>query len=261
MLHPVSTASLPGSVTVPNEDWYTASATFAVVLDGVTCVPDDGCVHGSAWYAATLGAELTAALHSPALTLDLLLEAAIARVAETHQGTCDLSNPLTPGAQVAIVRETGPRIEYLVLGDAAVAWQAGADDVQVVCDDRVDRLPNPPAPVLVGGVRRYPSKYVATVRNRPGGFYVAAADPSAARQGLTGSIAAVPGLRIMLCSDGLTRLIERFGWSWQDLMDHGIQQGVPSLVDRVREYEQAGAEPGTRGKGSDDATGVYLSVS
>lgn len=260
MLHALSAASLPGSVAAPNEDWYTASAAFAVVLDGVTCVPDDGCVHGSAWYAETLGPALAAALDASVLGLDQVLADAIARVAAAHQDTCDLSNPLTPGAQVAIVRESGARIEYLVLGDAAVIWQAGAGEVRVVCDDRVDRLVNPPAPVLIGGVRRYPSEYVATVRNRPGGFYVAAADPSAARHALTGSIAAVPGLRVVLCSDGITRLVERFGWSWQDLVDVGFEHGVPSLVGHVRECERAGAAQGPRGKGSDDATGVCISV-
>lgn len=89
-------------------------------------------------------------------------------------------------------------------------------------------------------VGRYPREYIATVRNRPGGFYVAAADASAARHALTRVYPpAAPDLRVMMSSDGVARLVERFSWTWRDLVD-------VAFVEQVRERERAGAARGAR---------------
>lgn len=259
MLQIVSAASLPGSPSVPNEDWYATGATYAVVLDGVTPPPGDGCVHGARWYAETLGAALVRELETGTWGLDRMVADAIRAVTEAHKDTCDVANPLTPGAQVAIVRDAGDHCDYLVLGDAALIWQEALGSIHVVCDNRVDLLPNPPAPVVLGGVRRYPNEYVATVRNQPGGFWVAAADPAAAAHALTGSFATGEGVLAALCSDGLTRLVERFGWSWADFLEGGFKYDVPTLVEWVRGHEHAPkTQAAARGKGSDDATGVWI---
>jgi hypothetical protein len=259
MLHIVSAASLPGSPSVPNEDWFATGETYAVVLDGVTPPPGDGCIHGARWYAETLGAALVRGLETGTCALDLIVADAIREVTEAHKDTCDTTNPLTPGAQVAILREAGDRCDYLVLGDAALIWQEALGSIRVVCDNRVDLLPNPPAPVVLGGVRRYPNEYVATVRNQPGGFWVAAADPAAAAHALTGSFTTGDSVYAALCSDGLTRLVERFGWTWDEFLTAGFTHDVPSLIERVRNHEQAPkAEPAARGKSSDDATGVWI---
>jgi hypothetical protein len=258
MLQIVSSASLPGSPSVPNEDWFAAGKDYVVVLDGVTPVPDDGCIHGAAWYADTLGNALVHSLNAGTPGLDMAVADAIRDVTEAHQGTCDVTNPMTPGAQVAIVRERESTVDYLVLGDATIVCQHPYEGVQVICDDRVDRLPNPPAPVTIRGVRRYPSEYVASVRNQQGGFWVAAADQQAANEALAGSFDTVAGSRMGLFSDGLTRLVERYDWSWGELLNVGGRDGVPALITAVHRADAERPASGTRGKASDDATGVLL---
>jgi hypothetical protein len=221
-------------------------------------VPDDGCIHGAAWYADTLGNALVHSLNAGTPGLDMAVADAIRDVTEAHQGTCDVTNPMTPGAQVAIVRERESTVDYLVLGDATVVCQHPYEGVQVICDDRVDRLPNPPAPVTIRGVRRYPSEYVASVRNQQGGFWVAAADQQAANEALAGSFDTVAGSRMGLFSDGLTRLVERYDWSWGELLNVGGRDGVPALITAVHRADAERPASGTRGKASDDATGVLL---
>ncbi|MCD0445913.1 protein phosphatase 2C domain-containing protein [Glycomyces sp. A-F 0318] len=259
MLAIVSAASAPGSDAVPNEDWYGSGEGWAVVLDGVTRPPGDGCRHDVPWFVAALGQALTQELSAGRWGLDLVVADAIREVAALHEDTCDLANPLTPAAQVAILRHRGDDVEYLVLGDATLVWQAAADAAPVVvCDDRADHLPAAPEPVMIGGARRYPLEYVASVRNRPGGYFVAAADPGAATEALRGTFPASPGARAALCSDGLTRLVGWYGWTWEGLVDAATTDGMPALIDTVHQADRDHPATSLRGKTSDDATGVLL---
>lgn len=261
MLHVVSATSQPGSATTANEDWFATGPDWAVVLDGVTRPPGDGCAHDVPWFVAQLGTAITRGLDAGSWGLDLVVADAIRETAEAHAGTCDLANPLTPAAQVAIVRHRGDDLEYFVLGDATFIWQADAGTAPfVVCDDRADHLPAAPEPVMIGGARRYPLEYVASIRNRPGGYWVAAADPAAAHQALSGTLPVPADARAMLCSDGLTRLVERYGWDWVGLLDAAARDGVPALIDVVHQADLERPAGGLRGKASDDATGVMLAL-
>ena len=53
-------ATRPGSSDRVNEDFAAAPDRTAVLLDGATGRPGDGCVHGVAWYTRRLGALLAA---------------------------------------------------------------------------------------------------------------------------------------------------------------------------------------------------------
>jgi hypothetical protein len=260
MLHIVSAASLPGSPAVPNEDWFASGPSWAVVLDGVTRVPDDGCIHDVPWYVATLGNALAGDLSGTTKSLNAILADAIHAVNNAHKDTCDLANPQSPASQVAILRERHGAMEWLILGDCTVVLEREGEPPVAYCDDRVDRLPNPPEPVLINGVRRYPLDYIARVRNQPGsdGFWVASTAPEAADEALYGSWPANEVRAIALLSDGLTRLVERYGWTWEDLLEAGAARGVPDLIRVVHEADRAAGATGGRGKASDDATGVLL---
>lgn len=251
----VSAVSTPGG-EAPNEDHYLASDGWAVVLDGVTRYPDDGCVHDVPWYAKRLGAAIGARIEGGLRTA---LGEAIAAVAERHDESCDLSSPVSPAATVAAVRFAEDRLEWLVLGDSSVAWRDAEGDVEARTDERLSRLTGTPPVEEVGGIRRFPVRYIAEVRNRPGGFWVAAADPGAADEALTGSVE-IEGVRdVMLCTDGLTRLIDRYGFGWRDLFETASSEGVAELVSTVREHERR--EPRSRGgKRHDDATAVLVRV-
>lgn len=263
MLHIVSAATLPGSPHVPNEDAFATGPGWALVVDGVTRTPDDGCVHDVPWFVKGLVDGLASRLTGSDADLRFVLAEAIGDVADAHRDTCDLGNRTSPAAQVAIFRARNGVGEYLVLGDCTIVWHVEGQAPVAVCDDRVDRLPNPPAPVLINGVRRYPLDYIAQVRNNPaavGGFWVASTDPEAAAEALTGSIHTHRQVTVALLSDGLTRLVERYGWTWAGLLEEGAARGVPELIRVVHEADRAAGVTGGRGKASDDATGVLIAV-
>ncbi|MCD0444648.1 protein phosphatase 2C domain-containing protein [Glycomyces sp. A-F 0318] len=252
----ISADSAPGGAG-PNEDHYRTGDAWALVLDGITRYPDDGCVHDVPWYVERLGAAIAARIGDRALGLRAVLGGAIEATADGHRG-CDLANPVTPGATVAMVRLSAGRLAWLVLGDSAVAWRDGGGAVRAVSDERLARLTGAPAVEDVGGYRRYPVGYIAAVRNRPHGFWVASADPGAAAEALTGEVDAA-GLRdAMLCTDGLTRLTERYGHRWEHLLDRAGREGVAALCALVREHERGDPVAMASAKPHDDATGVHL---
>ncbi len=243
-----------------NDDFYLVSDRWALVLDGVTRYPDDGCQHTVPWFVQRLGLHLGYGLATaPHKTLPDLLADAIGRTAGEHGPGCDLSNPLTPASTVAIVRLADDRIEWLVLGDAAVAWLWTDGTVEAVTDDRADQLGD--APVVVADVPRYDPVFVATVRNRPGGFWVAAADRDAAYESLTGSVPRTQVSQVGLLSDGVTRLVQRYGWSWRDVFDQANTHGPRHLIEAVRRAESTDPDPARWcGKRHDDATAVIARV-
>ncbi|MEU7575828.1 protein phosphatase 2C domain-containing protein [Micromonospora sp. NPDC049240] len=233
----------------PNEDHVIVSGGFAIVLDGVTRPPDldTGCVHGAVWLVRTLATCLVEALAAePAATLDLILASAIDRLRGRHAGRCDLTNPNSPSSTVAIVRERGDQVDYLVLCDSSVVFEDG-NGITVVQDDRTARLP------------AYDRHTVARLRNRPGGFWVASTDPSAAAEALTGSVARDNLRRLLLCTDGVSRLVEFFGLDWAEIFVLVERSGPRGVIDAVRRYEETCpgllTRPGhARGKRHDDAT-------
>ena len=256
----ISAASSPGG-SAPNEDFYLVSDRWALVLDGITRYPDDGCVHDVPWYVARLGAAIAGRVGDDRVGLATVLDESIAAVNDRHAGSCDLRNPVTPGATVAIVRREPERLAWLVLGDSAVAWRDRGGRVEHRSDDRLARLTDTPAAASVAGIRRWPVSFVGTVRNREGGFWVAAADPEAASRALTGSLPRDEAGELLLCTDGLTRLIDRYGYSWPDLFESatvGGRDGIGGLIDLVRDHGGRDTRFHPEAKRHDDATGVLL---
>jgi hypothetical protein len=61
---------------------------------------------------------------------------------------------------------------------------------------------------------------------------------------------------IAILSDGASRFTERYGHSWDELLDVLTAEGPRQLIDRVREYDAAAPTP--RWKRYDDASVVLL---
>ena len=98
-------------------------------------------------------------------------------------------------------------------------------------------------------------------RNRPGGYWVAAADPQAASQALTGTLPSKNLHRAVLLSDGASRLVDPFGLAtWEELLALLDASGPDELVRQVRAAEAVDPEgrQWPRTKRTDDATAVYL---
>jgi hypothetical protein len=251
----ISAASVPGG-SAPNEDHFLVSDRWALVLDGITRYPDDGCAHDVPWYVARLGAAIAERIAVRDVPLGTVLSDAIASVNLLHD-TCDLLNPVSPGATVGAVRWSDEVIEWTLLGDCSIAWRDHGGALEVRSDPRLADLRDPPAVVQVGGLWRYPVDYVARVRNRDGGFWVASTDPGAAAMAYSGAVPAAEVGEMLLCTDGLTRLIERYDRTWPDLFELVATDGVEGLIRLVREHgDRVSVRDGT--KRHDDATGVHL---
>lgn len=257
MFAQVSAATLAGGEN-PNEDYFLVSNSCALVLDGVTRYPDDGCVHDVPWFVASLGSVVARHLDDDTLSLRAALARGIEMVAQKHEATCEVSNPVSPAATVAMVRYRGDLVEWLVLGDCAVAWTQSGTATASRSDERLAQLVDPPPPEMVGGVRRYGIDYLREVRNQPGGFWVASSDVRAADQAYVGAFSASEAETVGLFSDGLTRLVERYGRSWDDLMGSVAKQGLWELLMLLRDTESTDPGLAHRAKRHDDATGVML---
>jgi hypothetical protein len=235
-----------------NEDHLVVSDGFAILLDGVTQPPGlaSGCRHGPEWLVRTLGADLALALSADRATgLVEALAAAIDTVRSRHAHTCDLTNPNSPSATVAMVRERDRHLDYLVLCDSTVVFE-NAGGIVVISDDRTARLPG------------YDRATVARLRNRRGGFWVASTDPAAAAEAVTGSVDRTELRRLLLCTDGVSRLVDFFGWSWAEIFRLAERGGPRAVIEAVRagEVERPDrlANPGRTVKRHDDATLVVL---
>ncbi|MEV4573515.1 protein phosphatase 2C domain-containing protein [Nonomuraea jabiensis] len=249
MFAKVTWASRPGSGR-PNEDLVLAGPSWIVVLDGATAVPGvaGGCAHDVPWLVGRLGDALAAGLGADHdRPLAEILEAAIETTMAAHSGTCDLDDPDSPSSTVAMVRAGRNGVEYLVLGDSPVVFSMAGGGVRVVSDDRVEGLP---------GGRPYTVELVRRMRNVPGGFWVAGSRPEAARQGLCGVVADARGVGVL--TDGVSRLVEWYGWSWRDLVTALDGQGPEAVIAAVRELERRRGP--VRGKRHDDATAAWTRV-
>ncbi|MDH6516542.1 hypothetical protein M2163_006478 [Streptomyces sp. SAI-135] len=256
--------SEPGDVQRPNEDFASVALPASgqggvlVALDGVTPpTGPTGCLHSVPWFTARLGGALTElAVSLPDVPLTEVLSRAIVRTAETHGEGCDLSHPRTPQATVVIARWSPESVEYLVLSDSALLVEAADGTVSAVLDDRLSRLPRAflATAALVD----------ANLRNKEGGFFTAAADPSVAGRAVTGVLPRSSVRGLLALTDGAARWVEKFHeGGWGDCCTFVRKEGPQALVDRVRERERADAERRTWLGGSkthDDATVVYVEL-
>ncbi|MEU9387925.1 hypothetical protein AB0D38_46525 [Streptomyces sp. NPDC048279] len=254
--------SEPGTPDRPNEDFAgvglpaSGQGGCLIVLDGVTPPQDGtGCLHSVPWFTARLGGALTElTLSAPDLTLREILGRAIRRTAEAHGDTCDLSHPRTPQATVVLGRWSEETLEYLVLSDSALLLRSPDGAVTAVLDDRLDRVPR--SSLASDAIAD------ATVRNKEGGFFTAAADPSVAARAVAGTVPRNRVGALAALTDGATRWTEKFrAGDWAALFDVIRKEGARALVDRVRELEAADREKRAflgRSKTHDDATVVYV---
>lgn len=242
----MATRPSPGGA---NEDALACGDGFALVVDGATAEPGgSGCVHGVRWYARRLAGRLAYRLTtdpSGATPLTELLYDALRDVRGDHGGRCDLADPRSPSATVALLRHRGEELDRLVLGDATVVWEDPRGLAHAVTDDRLmafDELP---------------WEDLHRVRNVPDGFWVAAADPAAAGHALTATMPVTAVRSAAVLSDGAARLAERYGRSWEELLKLLGSEGPDALLAATREAERVAPYPPGTGKRHDDATVVF----
>lgn len=267
MLVSLATDAAPGR---PNEDFAALSDDLVVVLDGAT-VPgmlETGCSHGTRWFARALGAEIFRQVEDSRRSLVDSLAEAIKTLAEHHVHTCDIGHPGHPSATVAILRETEDHFEYLVLSDSTVAIET-TSGVQVITDNRLDHVATEYRNALKAAKTGSPEHATAVAsltmaqrqyRNAPEGFWVAAVDPNAAYEAITGSVARSEVRSAAVMTDGASIICDRFRvLDWPQVFEVLRQTGPAGLIREVREVELSDStgERWKRSKVHDDATAAF----
>ncbi|MER6105463.1 protein phosphatase 2C domain-containing protein [Streptomyces sp. NPDC001832] len=256
----IELATVAGSAERPNEDWAATALPASgqggtlILLDGVTPPQgDDGCVHSVPWFTARLGGSLVELSGSRRdLTLQEILAESIRHTADAHRPLCDLSHVRTPQATVVMVRWDEREIEHLVLSDSVLLFETPDGTVRPLLDDRLDRLPP--------GSLACEATTDARMRNKEGGFFTAAADPSVAARAVTGRTPLGQVRALAAMTDGAARWTEMFQeGDWADCLGVLHKEGTQGLIDRVRILEDADTERTylRRSKTHDDATAVY----
>ncbi|MEU4386818.1 hypothetical protein [Promicromonospora sp. NPDC023805] len=242
-----------------NEDFVGALPTAAVLVDGAGIPGTESiCQHGVAWYASRLGSSLLGLLASgPDRSLPVLLADAITQVTDAHRETCEVADPISPSAAVAVLRFSGGLVEYLVLGDAVVALERADAEPLVVTDRRevvISRSYEPAIEAAVAGSDEHQRllRDLRANRNRPGGFWVAKDDPRAADEAVTGSCRATELTGAALLSNGASRIVDQFAIAdWPQVMAVLASSGPAEILRRVRDAEARLAVT------ADDATIAY----
>ncbi|QSB15175.1 protein phosphatase 2C domain-containing protein [Natronosporangium hydrolyticum] len=257
-----------------NQDHAIHAGPLVAVFDGASVPPgmDTGCIHGTSWYVTRL-AENLATVTTPDLSLPEILAEAIRAVREDHGEQCDLDHPGTPTAAVGIIRDQGEHLDYLILCDIALVVDRDDNSSQFLTDERFG--------AAVADLRDYARahqttfgsddhaallRHITSMRlqriNRPGGYWVAGAQPGAAHHAITGKLP-LSGVdrvrRAALLTDGAADAVTRYQLhTWPTLLDTLTTHGPAELIRQVRAAELSDdtGDGQARYKRHDDATAV-----
>ncbi len=248
-----------------------ATPNAVVLLDGAgtPAGSESGCIHGVIWFVRQLGsALLSSMIGSDHPDPAGCLAASIAAVRSLHTDTCDLSHPGSPSATVVALRERKSLIEYAVLADSVLLLSL-SDGLRIVTDAREAQVGKQLRTEMDATTNGTPDhekalrNYIESLRahrNRPGGFWVASAEPDAAAEALTGTVPRDQVRAAALLSDGASRLVDRFGVAtWNDALRTLATAGPSELLRQVRAAENTDPKGSRwpRGKVHDDATAAY----
>lgn len=224
----------------PSEDRIVVLDNAVILLDGATALEERE--HTASWYVDHLAAELAARLRAnPEADLPDTLAEAIAALA--------LTPGESPSSTVAITRWTSATIDALVLADSPIAafTDQGPD---LLLDDRIATLPQRQRgyrtrlsngagfdPDHVAALRAAGAR-TGRLRNVPGGFWVAEADPAAAYQARTKRWPRSNVHTILMATDGVSCAIDDYQTlTWQRTLELATAHGPQFVLDQVRKAE------------------------
>ncbi|WP_394615104.1 hypothetical protein JNUCC0626_35575 [Lentzea sp. JNUCC 0626] len=199
-----------------NEDRIRITPNAVIVLDGVTSRtrPPD---RNGGWYAGKLADELARLMNDDPLT-DLLAQA-IKNLTEEH----GLVPGDSPASTASIVRWNDETIDALVLCDTPVV--AFGQSTHVLEDTRLEDL--------------RPDPDILRWKNRPGGYWVAEADPVAGHQARTTSWRRNEITSVIALTDGVSCGVSTYGlFAWEELK----QLPLGEVLERIREAERGDSE-------------------
>ncbi|TQJ03404.1 hypothetical protein FB471_3160 [Amycolatopsis cihanbeyliensis] len=210
----------------PSEDHVVVLDNAVLLLDGATS-PSPRLPSGG-WYAGLLTERLAHDLRAdPDVKLGELLATAITEVATAHE----LRPGHAPSSTVTILRWRADTVDALVLADSPVV-AFGPEGPQVLSDDRIT--------TLRGEGRLRTGTDVRALRNAEGGFWVAEADPAAARQARRASWPRDRLEAALLATDGVAVGVDDYHlFDWPGMLALARARGPRAVLDEVRAAEEA----------------------
>lgn len=263
----VTAATLAGGDN--NQDRYVIGDNFAIVLDGATSIAGDRS-HDPGWFAEQLGNAITEHINGPH-TLPQVVEHAIRAVRDRHHLTPESS----PTSTVAIARWADDVIETYVLGDSTVALLMTDGSEAVRTDTRLSAV----APDIRAAYRdrlahghgydqthhqilASMQDHQAKRRNTPEGYWIAGAEPSAGRHGMTTREHLRNVQAVALASDGVAPRRHPQGLTWTHLQRTAENLGAAEVLARLHAIEDTDpdGQQWPRSKRHDDKTLVVVTL-
>jgi len=227
-------------------DRIVVTRNAVAVLDGASAFDPTGVQPGE--YASRLGDSIAAALHDrPDAPLPSVLAQAITAAASAL-GLADGDG--CPSSTVAIARLADSTLDLLALGDSYVFYGTGPGS-GTLTDDRLAGLRLPQQRqyrerLAAGGgyddahreLLRALQRGQRRHRNRPGGYWIAAADPEAASRALTITLPATAETWAVLATDGTVNTALHLGLGdWPALARSG-PAALARLLRHCQDWEQ-----------------------
>jgi hypothetical protein len=237
-------------------DRIVVTGNAVAVLDGASPFEPTGVPPGE--YASRLGASIAAALTgAPAAPLASVLAEAIAATASAL-GLAEDDG--CPSSTVAMARLADGTLDLLALGDSYLFYGTGpgSSGSGTLTDGRLAGLRLPQQwqyrerlaagsgydhahrellRALQRGQRRH--------RNRPGGYWIAAADPAAASHALTLTLPATAGTWAVLATDGIVNTARHLGLDDWPAHARSGPAALARLLRHCQDWEHH-ADPGGR---------------
>ncbi|MEV0357848.1 protein phosphatase 2C domain-containing protein [Nocardia sp. NPDC050697] len=233
-----------------------------VVLDGATSHGPD--VPPASEYVDRLGAAVIARLNRHSDPASALAEAISATAHALH-----LRPGISPSSTVAVVQLAGDRVRVLVLGDTTVVTGRADGTHEVQTDDRLNELAIPQADEyrrrlasgtgydeqhreLLGELQRAQR----VCRNRDDGYWIAEADPAAARHARIVDYPRDALTWVIIATDGARDTIEALGIPWPEVAERS-QADLDALLAQCHAWEADSDPDGRqlpRAKQHDDKT-------
>jgi hypothetical protein len=224
-----------------------------IVLDGASAFEPAGVPPGE--YASTLGDAIAAALaDAPEAPLASVLAEAITTAASTL-GLDD--NDGCPSSTVAMARLADGTLDLLALGDSHIFYGTGPG-TGTFTDDRLSGLHLPQQRqyrerLASGGgyddahreLLRALQRGQRLRRNRPDGYWIAAADPAAASHALALTIPATAETWAVLATDGTVNTARHLGLDYWPALARSGPAALARLLRACQDWEQQ-ADPDGR---------------
>jgi hypothetical protein len=254
----VSLATSAGRPGRSNEDFVGAVPGAVVLLDGAGIPGAESlCSHGVVWYTRRLGAALLAHLsYDDGRNCAEVLASAIGEAAAEHRDTCDITDPRSPQATVAVLRVNRDSLDYLLLADCFLVLDLAGGSPQVITDDRevtARRECSAPLDGLAPGTPEYDrvrdscAAALRARRNQVGGYWIAKDDPRAAREAVTGSRPLHDLDGVALFSNGASRIVSPYAVTdWPGVLELLAAEGPTGVIRRVRQAEAPSGGPDFR---------------